>query len=99
MKTGVENKCIQGWFDQTVPIFNDSNEISLLRLDGDWYDSTMVCLVHLFPKVVKGGIIILDDYYTWDGCSRAVHDYLSDIKTSSRIFTSEKGVCYIVKAD
>ncbi len=98
-KTGVDYECIKGWFDETVPVFNKSNEIALLRLDGDWYDSTMVCLKYLYPKVVNGGMIILDDYYTWDGCSRAVHDYLSQIQSASRIFTSEKIVCYIIKSD
>lgn len=98
-KAGVTFRCIKGWFDQTVPVFNKTNKIALLRLDGDWYDSTMVCLKHLYPKVLKGGIIIIDDYYTWDGCSRAVHDYLSEIKSVSRISSTARGICYIVKMD
>ena len=49
----------------------------MLRLDGDWYDSTMQCLEALVPLVAEGGTIIIDDYYAWDGCARAVHDYLS----------------------
>lgn len=97
-KTGVPFTCVKGWFDATVPL-NKIDQISLLRLDGDWYDSTMVCLQHLFPKVVSNGIIIIDDYYIWDGCSRAVHDYLSSIRSASRIFTGYDRVAYIIKKD
>ena len=97
-KTGVKYSTIKGWFDDTVPN-HQHDQISVLRLDGDWYDSTMVCLKHLYPKVVKDGIIIIDDYYTWDGCSKAVHDYLSSIQSASRIFTGYNKVAYIIKKD
>jgi hypothetical protein len=78
-KTGVLVSQIhihRGLFDTTVPV-TDTGPIALLRLDGDWYASTMCCLEALFPKVAPGGIVIIDDYGTWDGCTRAVHDYLS----------------------
>ena len=69
----------KGWFEQTVPPFaKNAKEIAILRLDGDWYESTMVCLKYLVPLVVKNGIVIIDDYYDWNGCSRAVHDFLSN---------------------
>lgn len=74
----------KGWFDQTLPKY-EGGPISILRLDGDWYDSIFVCFEYLYPHVVEGGIIILDDYYVWDGCSKATHDYLSKIKSSSKI--------------
>lgn len=98
-KSNVEFSLVKGWFSETLPHFKTSNEIALLRLDGDWYESTMDCLKYLFPKVVSKGIIIIDDYFTWEGCSKAVHDYLSSIKSSSRIHTSIGGVCYIIKQD
>jgi O-methyltransferase len=87
---------VQGWFDQTLPVTKINEPIAILRLDGDWYDSTMVCLENLYPLVAERGIIIIDDYYTWDGCSRAVHDYLSQNNLPLRISQTEKGVCYIV---
>ena len=37
----------------------------------------MICLAALLPRVMTGGVVIIDDYGTWDGCTRAVHDYLS----------------------
>lgn len=95
-KTGVDFQLIKGWFDDTVP-FHKHEKISLLRLDADWYDSTIVCLKHFFPKVVQGGIVIIDDYYVWDGCTKAVHDYLSEIKSNCRIYQLDNKVAYIIK--
>lgn len=71
---------VKGWFDETVPAFSRQiadDGIALLRLDGDWYKSTYVCLEHLEPLVPVNGFVAIDDYYAWDGCARAVHDYLS----------------------
>jgi hypothetical protein len=65
---------VKGWFNDTVISFD--KDISILRLDGDWYESTKVCLEYLYPKVVSGGIIILDDYGYWKGCKQATDEYL-----------------------
>jgi len=88
---------VAGWFDKTLPTFKPQEPIAVLRLDGDWYDSTLVCLQHLYPMVPVGGLIIIDDYHTWDGCTRAVHDYLSANQLRDRIRQSRRGVCYILK--
>jgi len=56
----------------------------------------MDCLTAFYPQLVQGGIIIMDDYYTWDGCSRALHDYLSSHKLADRI-EQFHGICYLVK--
>lgn len=66
-------KTIKGWFEETVPK-SDTGPIALLRLDGDLYNSTWVCLQHLFPKVISGGCIIIDD---WElpGCRAACEEY------------------------
>lgn len=98
-KAGARFELIKGWFSDTLPGFTATGTIALLRLDGDWYESTMDCLTNLYPKVVKNGVVIIDDYFTWEGCSKAVHDYLSSIKSASRIFTSAGGVCYLIKND
>jgi O-methyltransferase len=89
----------KGWFHDTVP--NCANEpLAVLRLDGDWYESTMICLEHLFPRVEYGGIIIVDDYADWDGCARAVHDYLARTQSAVRIErTPLAQVTYLLKAD
>lgn len=86
----------KGWFEETVPPWAaEGRPIAILRLDGDWYDSTILCLEHLFPLVSSGGGVIIDDYFTWDGCSRAVHDYLSAVSSDARIHRTPKGVAYI----
>jgi len=65
-----------GWFQNTVPAEAASvGPIALLRLDGDWYDSTKICLENLYPLLSPGGIIILDDYFAWEGCRKATDEY------------------------
>ena len=87
---------VKGWFSDTLPSAR-IEKIALLRLDGDWYDSTMTCLDNLYHRVADGGIVIIDDYYFWEGCARAVHDFLSKNDISDRIEQTENGVAYIVK--
>lgn len=89
-------QAVEGWFDQTMPDFTWSERIALLRLDSDWYDSTITCLENLFDRVAPGGLIIIDDYYVWDGCSRALHEYLSRRSAIERI-CEYKSVCYMEK--
>ena len=68
----------QGWFNDTVPGAGPSvGPIAILRLDGDWYESTIVCLEGLYDQVVSGGFVIIDDYRFWDGCRRAVDEFLA----------------------
>jgi len=65
-----------GWFQDTVPVAAENlGPIAVLRLDGDWYASTQVCLQHLYPLLSRGGILILDDYYYWEGCKKATDEY------------------------
>jgi hypothetical protein len=59
-------------------INNVPEQISLLRLDTDWYESTLKELNILYPKITKGGICIIDDYGHWQGCRRAVHEYFNN---------------------
>lgn len=87
---------IKGWFSESLQTFDDLSGIALLRLDGDWYDSTMDILKILFPQVKPGGLIVVDDYYTWDGCARALHDYLSQCCRPERI-REHNGICFLVK--
>ena len=88
---------IKGWFNQTLDKFPWSQPISFLHLDADWYDSTITCLNFLFDRVAPGGVIVLDDYHTWDGCSRALHYFLSSRSAAERVSSLGK-VCYLRKA-
>jgi len=94
--SAVRVEIVRGWFANTVRKCLLGEPIALLRLDADWYESTIVCLDAFFDQVAPGGMIIIDDYYTWDGCSRAVHDFLSRHSAVERIQCFE-GVCYLGK--
>lgn len=59
---------------------NTPKKISLLRLDTDWYESTKIELNLLYPKLSKGGVLIIDDYNTWNGCKKAVDEYFKNKK-------------------
>jgi O-methyltransferase len=68
-------KIVPGWFEHTVRLFGGFNvQISLLRLDGDLYNSTFECLKYLFPKVIEGGYVIIDDWML-KGCREACIEY------------------------
>ena len=96
-RTGVTRCTItKGWFEKTLPGFQAEGGIAILRLDGDWYESTMTCLSCLYPQVNPGGVIIIDDYHAFEGCARAVHDYLSEKKLGSRIQQLDNDVAFIV---
>jgi O-methyltransferase len=58
-----------------------SFEISLLRLDTDWYESTKIELEILFPRLVISGILIVDDFGHWDGSRRAVSEFFAGLDT------------------
>jgi O-methyltransferase len=76
---------IRGWFKDTIPAFTPPEPVAVLRIDGDWYDSTIMCLDNLYRHVVRAGLIIFDDYGTWEGCTKAVHDFLSHAKSAAAV--------------
>jgi O-methyltransferase len=53
------------------------SSIAILRLDTDWYESTLLELQTLYPKLVPRGIMIVDDYGHWGGAKKAVDEYFS----------------------
>jgi hypothetical protein len=68
---------VAGRVEETIPgVMPDS--IALLRLDTDWYESTRHELVHLYPRLLSGGILIVDDYGHWQGCRRATDEYFAE---------------------
>ncbi|NEQ99868.1 MAG: macrocin O-methyltransferase [Cyanothece sp. SIO2G6] len=68
---------IQGKVEDTIPD-RAPEKIALLRLDTDWYESTRHELEHLFPRLVPGGVIIIDDYGYWKGCKQATDEYIQN---------------------
>jgi len=72
-----KNIIIKGWFKDTLPQQKRKiGQITILRLDGDWYESTMTALNELYDQVAVGGYVIIDDYGAWEGCRRAVHEFV-----------------------
>ena len=67
---------VRGRVEDTLPL-HSPDRIALLRLDTDWYESTRVELEILYPRLVDGGVLIIDDYGHWDGCRRAVDEYFT----------------------
>jgi O-methyltransferase len=67
---------LEGWFCDTL---HDAptDQLALLRMDGDLYSSTMDILVALYDKVAEGGVIIVDDYKLIPSCKQAVDDFFA----------------------
>lgn len=68
---------VRGPVEETLPSAAPDH-LALLRLDTDWYESTRHELVHLFPRVQTGGVLVIDDYGHWQGARQAVDEYFSD---------------------
>jgi len=68
---------VEGKVEDTVPA-HAPGKIALLRLDTDWYASTAHELEHLYPRLCRGGILLIDDYGHWSGARKAVDEYFAD---------------------
>lgn len=68
---------IVGKVEDTLPS-RHPEKISLLRLDTDWYESTRIEMETLFPRLQPGGVLIIDDYGHWQGCRKAIDEYISN---------------------
>lgn len=73
---GPDFQIVIGQFKHTLRSHGPET-IALLRLDSDWYDSTKCCLDHLGPRLSPGALVIVDDYFAWEGCKLAVDEYLA----------------------
>lgn len=93
------HRILKGWFEKTLPGLRVPEGIAVLRLDGDWYESTMTCLRQLYPQLNPGALVVVDDYHAFEGCARALHDFLSEGKLGRRIRQFEDDVCYLIHED
>ena len=66
---------IQGLFEDTIAV---DEPVAFAHIDGDWYESTMTCLERIAPRLVRGGRLVLDDYFHWSGCRKAVDEYFAN---------------------
>lgn len=68
---------VKGMVEETVPHYAPE-QVSVLRIDTDWYSSTKHELIHLFPRLSKHGVLIIDDYGHWAGARKAVDEYFAE---------------------
>ena len=81
---------IKGKVEDTLKVQSNLPEkISVLRLDTDWYESTLVELEVLYPKLEIGGVLLIDDYGYWDGAREAVENYFSRPDTPRKPFFAQ----------
>lgn len=83
---------VKGWFCDTIPK-NTIDKICMLRLDGDMYASTIDPLNYLYPKLVKGGTCIIDDYNLQYGAREACNEYRHAHKITEEITTVDPHGC------
>lgn len=88
----------KGWFNQILPR-NKKNigKIALLRIDADFYESTKSCLDNLYDQVVPNGYIILDDYFGFYGCRKAVDEFFKKRKSDIKIVKLDNDGGYFEK--
>jgi O-methyltransferase len=75
---------LEGWFRDTLPAA-PIERLSLLRLDGDMYESTIDPLRYLYHKVSPGGYVIVDDYEVVEACKKAVDDFRAEHEITEEI--------------
>ena len=93
---------IQGDIGQTLPEFLEHHQemsVAIVNIDVDLYGSTMYALENLFPRVVRGGVVILDDYEAFPGAKKATDEYLAAHKRPEKIqkFPFALSPCYLIK--
>jgi hypothetical protein len=91
---------VSGDITLTVPEYVKNKpelKISLLNLDTDIYEPAVTILEHLFPRIVRGGILILDDYAAFPGETKAVDDYLKSMHLRIQKFPFAMTPSYVIK--
>jgi O-methyltransferase len=87
---------LEGWFKDTLPAA-PIERLSVLRVDGDMYESTIQALESCYSKVSSGGTVIIDDFHVVEGCARATDDFRARHGITSRLLQIDNiGVWWIV---
>lgn len=97
----IENvELVKGDVTKTIPAYLKENahlKISLLNMDTDVYEPAVTILEQLYPRIVRGGILIVDDYGVFPGETKAVDDYFADKDVEILKFPFAMTPCYIIK--
>ena len=90
-------RMVKGWFQDTLPQYREKvGDIAVLRIDGDWFESTKCCLENLYDNVVDDGYVILDDY-ALVGCRKAVDEFLASRGVSPEMTLDGRGGAWFKK--
>jgi len=90
---------VKGWFQETVLIHRDKiGPIAVLRLDGDWYESTKIPLENFFDQISLGGFVIIDDYATCFGSRRAVDEFRAKRNITAPLCPDGRGGVWFQKS-
>jgi asparagine synthase (glutamine-hydrolysing) len=73
-----------GLFEDTLQV---NQPVALAHIDCDWYDSVWLCLERITPHLIRGGVLVVDDYWDWQGCKRAVDEYFAGRSDEFRFVT------------
>ena len=97
-KLKVDPYVIKGWFNETLPQWKEKiGKIAVLHVDGDIYSSTKEVLSCLYDNVVKGGVIVMDDYYTYGGSRRALYEFFQENSIIPALRSYPFGKVYFIK--
>jgi len=101
---GIEKniELVEGDIIKTVPEYIKKNphlKLSLVNLDTDIYEPAVTILEYLWPQIVKGGVLVLDDYATFPGETKAVDEYFKEKNVKIQKFSFAKTPCYIIKEE
>ncbi len=89
---------IKGWFQDTVPEYKEKvGPIAILRLDGDWYESTKIPLENFYPQISSGGYIIIDDYATCFGSKKATDEFIDNNSIDTYLRPDGRGGAWFMK--
>jgi hypothetical protein len=89
---------VKGWFQDTLALNREKiGRIAVLRIDGDWYESTRCCLENLYDNVSSGGYIIIDDYTSVPGCRKAADEFLRYRGLAPELVLDKRGGGYFIK--
>jgi len=91
---------IAGDITKTIPDYIEKNpelSISVLNLDVDLYEPSVTILEHFYPRLQKGGLLMLDDYGIYPGETKAVDDYFKDKEVNIKKFPYSKTPSYLIK--
>ncbi len=87
---------VKGWFQDTFPTVQIP-QIALLHCDADWFDSVKLTLERFYGSVSAGGFVVFDDYGFWEGCRKAVDQFMATLPDSPRLEVIDTRAVYFRK--